>query len=81
RHPATSAPPGCRQDVTDAECRAPSDESVGTRRRTYPTPRTKGESRRHAMSQVNRNAKINQSPFHSISHYNSPGDVLNDAQL
>ncbi|WP_175068426.1 hypothetical protein [Bradyrhizobium uaiense] len=33
------------------------------------------------MSQVNRNAKINQSPFHSISHYNSPGDVLNDAQL
>ncbi|MCC8982923.1 hypothetical protein [Bradyrhizobium acaciae] len=33
------------------------------------------------MSQVNRNANINEPLFHPVSHYNSPADVLNDAQL
>ncbi|MGY4254364.1 hypothetical protein ACVI1L_001432 [Bradyrhizobium sp. USDA 4516] len=42
-----------------------------------------GERRngRHDMSHVNGNANINESLFHSVSHYNSPGDVLNDARL
>ncbi|MCC8953656.1 hypothetical protein H8B02_09390 [Bradyrhizobium sp. Pear77] len=33
------------------------------------------------MSQVNHNVNINEPLFHSVSHYNSPGDVLNDARL
>ncbi|WP_461350682.1 hypothetical protein [Bradyrhizobium sp. USDA 4454] len=33
------------------------------------------------MSHVNRNANINESLFHSVSHYNSPAEVLNDARL
>ncbi|GEC54785.1 hypothetical protein ABIF38_003535 [Bradyrhizobium japonicum] len=38
-------------------------------------------NRRHAMSQANRNANLNEPIFHPVSHYNSPGDVLNDARL
>ncbi|WP_453942393.1 hypothetical protein [Bradyrhizobium elkanii] len=33
------------------------------------------------MSQANRNANLNEPIFHPVSHYNSPGDVLNDARL
>ncbi|MCP1972969.1 MULTISPECIES: hypothetical protein [Bradyrhizobium] len=33
------------------------------------------------MSHVNRNANIIDPLFHPVSHYNSPGDVLQDARL
>ncbi|SED16920.1 hypothetical protein [Bradyrhizobium erythrophlei] len=33
------------------------------------------------MSYMNRNANIIDPPFHPVSHYNSPRDVLHDARL
>jgi hypothetical protein len=42
---------------------------------------TKGATRRHAMSQVNRTANGLEARFHPVSHYNSPDDVLNDVCL